>query len=83
MFLSNWLKRTRLLEDASPIPFVHLVLDKVAEHNSHHLGSPVVNLSEVLIGVTNCFLPWYKLFRVTRPGKTPADIETLRVISLR
>ncbi len=53
------------------------------EHNRHHSGSPVVDPSEELIGVTNLFLRWYKLSRVTSQGKTAADIGTLQALSLR
>ena len=53
------------------------------EHNSTHPGAAVVDPSEELIGVTNVFLRWYKLFRQTTPGKTAADITLLRSLSLR
>jgi hypothetical protein len=67
------------------LPFIlsNLFRDEVAEHNSQHRDALIVDPSEVLIGASNLFLRWYKLFRMTRPGKTPADIETLRTLSLR
>jgi hypothetical protein len=67
------------------LPFIlsNLFRDEVAEHNSNHRQQPVVDPSEVLIGISNLFLRWYKLFRMTVPAKTPADIETLRFLSLR
>jgi len=67
------------------LPFIlsNLFREKVDEHNRHHRGSPVVDPSEELIGVTNLFLRWYKLFRMTSPGKTAADIGTLQALSLR
>jgi hypothetical protein len=67
------------------LPFIlsNLFRDEVAEHNSQHRQAPILDPSEVLVGVSNLFLRWYKLFRMTRPGKTPADIETLRTLSLR
>jgi hypothetical protein len=63
-------------------PFVlsNLFRKEVDEHNSHHQGAPVIELSEDLIGVTNVFLQWYKLSRQTSPAKTPADIGILRRI---
>ncbi len=67
------------------LPFIlsNLYRDEVAEYNSHHRNAPIVDPSEVLIGVSNLFLRWYKLFQMTRPGKTAADIDTLRNLSLR
>jgi hypothetical protein len=67
------------------LPFIlsNLFRDEVAEHNSHHRGSPVVDPSEVLICISNLFLQWYKLFQMNTPAKSPADIGTLRVLSFR
>ena len=67
------------------LPFIlsNLFRDEVDEHNSHHSGQPVIDPSEELIGVANYFLRWYKLFRQTTPGKTPADIQILRTMSRR
>jgi hypothetical protein len=67
------------------LPFVwsNLFREEVDEQNSHHRGAPVVDPSEDLIGVTNVFLRWYKLFRQTTPGKTPTDIGILRSLSHR
>ena len=67
------------------LPFIlsNLFRNEVEEHNSHHPGNPVVDPSEELIGVTNIFLRWYKLFRQTTPGKTAADINTLRSLANR
>ena len=67
------------------LPFIlsNLFRDEVDEHNSHHSSPPVIDPSEELIGVANYFLRWYKLFRQTTPGKTPADIEILSTMSLR
>ena len=68
------------------LPFIlsNLFRDEVEEHNRHHRGapSPVIDPSEALIGVTNVFLRWYMLFRMTTQGKTAADIGTLRALSL-
>jgi hypothetical protein len=67
------------------LPFIlsNLFRDEVAEHNSHHQNAPIVDPSEVLIGVSNLFLRWYKHFGMTIPGKTLADIDTLKSLSLR
>ncbi len=69
------------------LPFIlsNLFRDEVEEHNlnSHHRGPPVIDPSVILIGVTNVFLRWYKQFRMTTPGKTAANIGTLRALSLR
>ncbi len=67
------------------LPFIlsNLFRDEVAEHNCNHCSDLVVDPSEVLVGVSNLLLRWYKLFRMTTPAKTPADIETLRFLSLR
>ena len=67
------------------LPFIlsNLFSDEVAEHNSHHRHAPIVDPSEILIGVSNLFLRWYKHFRMTIPGKTLADIDTLKSLSLR
>ena len=67
------------------LPFIlsNLFRDEVEEHNSHHRCNPVVDPSEELIGVTNIFLRWYKLFRQTTPGKTAAEIFTLRSLADR
>ena len=67
------------------LPFIlsNLFRDEVEEHNSYHRGPPVIDPSVILIGVTNVFLRWYKQFRMTTPGKTAADIGTLRALSLR
>ena len=67
------------------LPFIlsNLFRDEVHEHNSHHSRPPVIDPSEELIGVANYFLRWYKLFRQTTPGKTPADIQILRTMSRR
>ncbi len=67
------------------LPFIlsNLLREEVAEHNSHHIGAPIVDPSEVLIGVTNVFLHWYKMFRMITPGKTASDNNTLRALSLR
>jgi hypothetical protein len=67
------------------LPFIlsNLFRKEVDEHNQHNRGHPVVDPSEELIGVTNVFLRWYKLFRKTTPGKTPTDIGTLQSLSNR
>jgi hypothetical protein len=67
------------------LPFIlsNLFREEVEEHNLHHRGDPVVDPSEELIGVTNVFLRWYKLFRQTTPGKTATDIDILRSLSHR
>jgi hypothetical protein len=67
------------------LPFIlsNLFRKEVDEHNSKHRGAPVVDPSEELIGVTNVFLRWYKLFRQTSPAKTPADIGILQSLSDR
>ncbi len=64
------------------LPFIlsNLFRDEVEEH---HRGNPVVDPSEELIGVTNIFLRWYKLFRQTTPGKTATEINTLRSLANR
>jgi hypothetical protein len=69
------------------LPFIlsKLFKEEVDKHNSHHCGAPVIDPSDELelIGVTNVFLRWYKLFRQTTPAKTPADIGTLHSLSHR
>jgi hypothetical protein len=67
------------------LPFIlsNLFREEVEEHNSTQPGNRVVDPSEELISVTNVFLRWYKLFRQTTPGKTGADINILRTLSLR
>ena len=67
------------------LPFIlsNLFREEVEAHNSTHPGAAVVDPSEELIGVTNVFLRWYKLFRQTTPGKTAADINLLRSLSHR
>jgi hypothetical protein len=60
-----------------------LFREEVEEHNTHHRAAPVIDPSEELIGVTNVFLRWYKLFRQTTPGKTAAEINILRSLSDR
>ena len=67
------------------LPFIlsNLFREEVKEHNLHHRGSPVIDPSEELIGVTNVLLRWYKLFRQTTPAKTPSDIGILRTLSNR
>ncbi len=62
--------------------FSNLFRDEVEERNSHHRGAPVIDPSEVLIGVINVCLCWYTLFRMTMPGKTAADINTLKASPL-
>jgi len=57
--------------------------EEIDKHNSTHRHAPVVDPSEELIGVTNVFLRWYKLFRQTTPGKTATDINILRTLSHR
>jgi hypothetical protein len=66
-----------------PFCLSNLFREEVKEHNSTHPGAAVVDPSEELIGVTNVFLRWYKLFRQTTPGKTAADINLLRSLSHR
>ena len=66
-----------------PFSLSNLFREEVEEHNSTHGGAPVVDPSEELIGVTNVFLRWYKLFRQTTPGKTAAYINILRTLSHR
>ncbi len=46
----------------------------------HHRAAPVIDPSEELIGVTNVFLRWHKLFRQTIPA---AEINILRSLSNR
>ena len=67
------------------LPFIlsNLCRGEVEEHNTHHHAAPVIDPSEELIGVTNVFLRWYKLFRQTTPAKTAADINILRSLSDR
>jgi hypothetical protein len=70
------------------LPFIlsNLFREEVEEHNTHHrtaAAAPVIDPSEELIGVTNVFLRWYKLFRQTTPAKTAADINILRSLSNR
>ena len=67
------------------LPFIlsNLFRGEVEEHNTHHRAAPVIDPSEELIGVTNVFLRWYKLFRQTTPAKTAADINILRSLSDR
>ena len=67
------------------LPFIlsNLFREEVEEHNTHHRAAPVIDPSEELIGVTNVFLRWYKLFRQTTPGKTAAEINILRSLSDR
>jgi hypothetical protein len=70
------------------LPFIlsNLFREEVEEHNTHHraaAAAPVIDPSEELIGVTNVFLRWYKLFRQTTPGKTAAEINILRSLSDR
>ena len=67
------------------LPFIlsNLFRKEVDEHNQRNRDQPVVDPSEELIGVTNVFLRWYKLFRKTTPGKTPTDIGTLQSLSNR
>ncbi len=66
-----------------PFCLSNLFREEVEEHNSSNPGAAVVDPSEELIGVTNVFLRWYKLFRQTTPGKTAADINLLRSLSHR
>ena len=66
-----------------PFSLSNMFREEVEEHNSTHRHAPVVDPSEELIGVTNVFLRWYKLFRQTSPGKTAADINILRSLSHR
>ena len=66
-----------------PFCLSNLFREEVEEHDSSHPGAAVVDPAEELIGVTNVFLRWYKLFRQTTPGKTTADINLLRTLSLR
>jgi hypothetical protein len=65
------------------LPFIlsNLFREEVEEHNSHHRCSPVVDPSEELIGLTNIFLRWYKLFRQTTLANTAADINILQSLS--
>ena len=67
------------------LPFIlsNLFREEVNDHNRSNRGHPVVDPSGELIGVTNVFLRWYKLFRKTTPGKTPSDIGTLQSLSTR
>jgi hypothetical protein len=67
------------------LPFILSILfrEEVDEHNSHHSGSPVIDSSEELVGVTNVLKRWYKLFRQTTPANTPADIGILLTHSNR
>jgi hypothetical protein len=65
-----------------PFCLSNLFREEVEEHNSSNPGAAGVDPSEELIGVTNVFLRWYKLFRQTTPGKTAADINLLRTLSL-
>jgi hypothetical protein len=70
------------------LPFIlsNLFREEVEEHNTHHraaAAAPVIDPSEELIGVTNVFLRWYKLFRQTTPAKTAAEINILRSLSDR
>ena len=60
------------------LPFIlsNLFREVVNDRNRRNRGHPVVDPSEELIGVTNVFLHWYKLFQKTKPGKTPSDIGT-------
>jgi hypothetical protein len=64
-----------------PFCLSNLFREEVEEHNSSHPGAAVVDPAGELIGVTNVFLRWYKLFRQTTPGKTAADINLLRTLS--
>ncbi len=66
-----------------PFSLSNLFREEVEEHNSTHPGAAVVDPSEELIGVTNVYLRWNKLFRQTTPGKTAADINLLRTLSHR
>jgi hypothetical protein len=66
-----------------PFCLSNLFREEVEEHNSSHPGAAVVDPVEELIGVTNVFLRWHKLFRQTTPRKTAADINLLRTLSLR
>ena len=66
-----------------PFSLSNMFREEVEEHNSTHRHAPVVDPSEELIGVTNVFLRWYKLFCQTSPGKTAADINILRSLSHR
>jgi hypothetical protein len=65
-----------------PFCLSNLFSEEVEEHNSSHPGAAVVDPAEELIGVTSVFLRWYKLFRQTTLGKTTADINLLRTLSL-
>ena len=69
------------------LPFIlsNLFREEVNDYNRSNRGHPVlvVDPSGELIGVTNVFLRWYKLFRKTTPGKTPSDIGTLQSLSTR
>ena len=46
------------------LPFIlsNLYCEEVDKHNRSYCCHPVVDPSEELIGVTNVFLRWYKLF---------------------
>jgi hypothetical protein len=66
-----------------PFCLSNMFREEIDKHNSTHRHAPVVDPSEELIGVTNVFLRWYKLFRQTSPGKTAADINILRSLSHR
>jgi hypothetical protein len=67
------------------LPFIlsNLLCSEVNDHASLNRASPVVDPSEELVGVTNVFVRWYKMFRMNSPGKTTRDIESLRTLSLR
>ena len=67
------------------LPFIlsNLFREEVDGHNKSNRGHPVFDPSDELIGLTNVFLRWYKLFRNTSPGKTPSDIGTLQSLSTR
>ena len=67
------------------LPFIlsNLFRKEVEEHNSRNIIPPIVDPSEELIGVTNVFLRWYKLFRQTIPAKTSTDLGILRSLSHR
>ncbi len=68
-----------------PFSLSNLFREEVEEHNSTrtHRGAAVVDPSEELIGVTNVFLRWYKLFSQITLRKTAADINLLRTLSHR
>jgi hypothetical protein len=67
------------------LPFIlsNLFREEVEEHNLHNRGANVVDPAEELVGVTNVFLRWYKLFRRTIPRKTSTEIDILRSLSHR